>query len=122
VSPRIIAATIATPLLCGIFDFVAMVGSYIVCVRMLGIDEAIFLDKIGLWLEPRHINEGLVKSAVFGLIFSVVCTYKGFYTEGGAKGVGEATNQGVVLSMVTIIILDYYLTSLIRYYYQLTGG
>ncbi len=121
VSPRIIAAILATPLLCAIFDFVAMLGSYIVCVRMLNLDEAIFLDKIGQWLEPRHINEGLIKSAVFGLIFSVVCTYKGFFTEGGAKGVGEATNRGVVLSMVTIIILDYYVTSLIRYYYQLIG-
>jgi phospholipid/cholesterol/gamma-HCH transport system permease protein len=109
------------PLLTAIFDFVAMVGSWFLCVKLVGLDEAIFWDRIRATIEVRHIMEGLIKAAVFGLIFSIICTYRGFNTKGGAKGVGDATNQGVVQSMVMIIILDYFLTNIIRIFYQAFG-
>lgn len=121
VSPRVVAAIICMPLLTGIFDFVSIAGAYILCTGLLGLDPAIFLAKIAEWVNPIHINEGLVKSAVFGLCFAVICCYRGYYTKGGAKGVGEATNQGVVLSMVMIIVADYYLAHIIRIYYQYMG-
>lgn len=121
VAPRIIASVICMPLLTAVFDFVAMLGSWFLCVHLVGLDEAIFWDKIRGTLEVRHINEGLFKAAIFGLVFSTICTYRGFNTKGGAKGVGDATNQGVVQSMVMIIILDYFATNLIRIFYVATG-
>lgn len=121
IAPRIYAAVFCMPLLTAVFDFVAMVGTYLLCVHMLELDEAIFWEKIAFILDPRHINEGLFKSTVFGMVFAVICSYRGFFTSGGAKGVGEATNQGVVQSMVMIIILDYFLTNVIRIYYNLQG-
>lgn len=121
IAPRIYAAIICMPLLTAIFDFVAMIGSWFLCVRIVELDEAVFWDKVNSTIEVRHINEGLFKAAVFGLIFSVICTYRGFNTTGGAKGVGEATNRGVVTSMVMIIISDYFITNLIRVFYVLTG-
>ncbi|MCB0389871.1 MAG: ABC transporter permease [Bdellovibrionales bacterium] len=121
VMPRLVAAIITMPLLCGIFDFVAMLGSHVLCIQVLGLDEAIFWDKIALWINPKDINEGLIKSAVFGLTFATICTHAGYFTKGGAKGVGEATNTGVVNSMVLIIILNFIMTNLIRFYYTLTG-
>lgn len=121
IAPRIIATIICMPLLTAIFDFLAMLGSWFLVVKLVALDEAIFWDKVRSVLEFRHINEGLFKSAVFGLVFAVICTYRGFNTQGGAKGVGEATNRGVVTSMVMIIILDYFLTNLIRIFYLLIG-
>lgn len=121
VSPRILAAFVSMPLLCGVFDFVAMSGAYFLCVKTLGLDEAIFWDKIQLWLNPRDINEGLIKAAMFGLIFSSICTYRGYNTKGGAKGVGEATNTGVVYSMVMIIVMNFFMTNIIRFYYKVMG-
>lgn len=121
IAPRIVAAILCMPLLTAVFDFVAMIGSWFLCVKLVDLDEAVFLQKISDTIEIRHIMEGLFKSAVFGLIFAVICTYRGFNTTGGAKGVGEATNRGVVLSMVLIIIFDYFLTNLIRFYYLFTG-
>lgn len=114
VTPRIVAAIIGTPLLTGLFVFFAMIGTYVLCIHILELDEAIFWDKIAFWLNPRDINEGLMKGAIFGLIFSSICTYMGYNTEGGAKGVGDATNRGVVVSMVTIIVIDYFVTKLWR--------
>lgn len=121
IAPRIAAAVLCMPLLTAVFDFVSMVGSYLLCVKLVQIDEAVFWQKIRDMIEVRHINEGLFKAAIFGLIFSVICSYRGFYTTGGAKGVGEATNQGVVQSMVMIIILDYFTGNLIRLFYLVLG-
>lgn len=121
IAPRIYAAVICMPLLTAIFDAVAMLGSWFLCVKLVDLDQAIFWSKIQQVLEVRHIFEGFMKSAVFGLFFAGICSYRGFYTTGGAKGVGEATNRGVVLSMVMIIILDYFLTNLIRIFYLVTG-
>lgn len=121
IAPRILAAVVCMPLLTALFDFMAMVGSWFLCTQLVGLDHAVFMSKISSTVEFRHINEGLIKSAIFGLIFAIICTYKGFSTTGGAKGVGEATNRGVVVSMVSIIILDYFLMNLIRLYYLLTG-
>lgn len=114
VAPRILASLIATPLLCAFFDFVAMIGGYILVAFILDLDTAIFIEKTKFFVDPRDINEGLFKASVFGLFFSVICTYKGYNTKGGAKGVGDATNHGVVVSMVSIIILDYFLTKIIN--------
>lgn len=121
IAPRILAAVICMPLLTAVFDFVAMLGSWFLVVHLVELDEGVFMDKIRTTIEIRHINEGLLKAAVFGFVFSVICTYRGFHTKGGAKGVGEATNSGVVNSMVLIIILDYFLTNFIRIYYSAVG-
>lgn len=121
IAPRIIAATLCMPLLTAVFDFMAMVGSWFLCVKLVDLDEAVFMQKIADTVEVRHINEGLIKGAIFGIVFALICTYRGFYTTGGAKGVGEATNRGVVTSMVLIIVLDYFVTNLIRMFYMATG-
>jgi phospholipid/cholesterol/gamma-HCH transport system permease protein len=121
VSPRMVASIITMPLLCAIFDFVAMMGAHFLCITVLGLDQAIFWDKIQLWLKPGDIFQGLIKAAVFGVTFAAVCTNRGFNATGGAKGVGEATNQGVVNSMVLIIILNFLMTSFIRFFYAVMG-
>ncbi len=118
VSPRIIAATLVMPLLTGVFDFVAMAGCWLICVHLFGIDEASFWSTIREWLKPYHMYEGLFKAAIFGLFFAVICTERGYKTKGGAEGVGNATNEGVVTSMVLIIILDFFVTNLINVFYK----
>jgi len=121
VGPRILAAFITMPLLCAVFDFVAMIGSFFLCSVVLGLDAAVFWDKISSWIHPGDIFQGLFKAAAFGLVFTSICTHKGYTAEGGAKGVGEATNTGVVNSMVIIIILNFILTNFIRFFYVATG-
>lgn len=122
VSPRIFAATFVMPLLTGVFDFVAMFGCWLISIHLLGLDEAAFWDRTLLWIEPYHIYEGLFKSAVFGLFFAIICTHRGFTTTGGAAGVGTSTNRGVVLSMVMIIVLDFFVTNMINAFYGLKAS
>lgn len=117
VSPRLFAAVFVMPLLTGVFDFVAMFGSWLICIRLLEMDEAAYWERTALWLEPYHIFEGLFKAAVFGLFFAVICAHRGYTTKGGAEGVGNATNRGVVLSMVMVIVLDFFITNMINMFY-----
>ncbi len=122
VSPRILAAVLVMPLLTGVFDFVAMFGCWLISIHLLGLDEAAFWDRTTNWLEPYHIYEGLFKAAIFGLFFAVICTHRGYTTKGGAEGVGSATNRGVVLSMLMVIILDFFITNIINIFYAVKAS
>jgi phospholipid/cholesterol/gamma-HCH transport system permease protein len=112
VVPRFLAGLIMVPFLTVLFNLVGMVGCYIVGVELLNIDEGIFLEKVRWFVQPDDIYNGLLKSCVFGGILTLVGCYKGFYATGGARGVGLATTQSVVVSSVLILVADYILTAL----------
>jgi phospholipid/cholesterol/gamma-HCH transport system permease protein len=111
VVPRIIAGVFMLPLLTIVADFVGVIGGYFVGVGLLKINSGIYVAKMVEIVEFGDIFNGLVKAACFGLILSLVGCYKGFYTTGGAQGVGNATTQAVVIASVSILISDYFLTA-----------
>jgi phospholipid/cholesterol/gamma-HCH transport system permease protein len=110
--PRFIAGLVTVPLLTILFNLVGMVGCYSVGVGLLNIDEGVFYENVKWFVEPADIYNGLIKSCVFGGILTLVGCYKGFYATGGARGVGLATTQSVVVSSVLILVADYVLTAL----------
>lgn len=112
VTPRVVAAIFMLPLLTILSDFIGIVGGYIVGVKLLGVNEGAFISKMVKYMDLSDIYNGLIKAACFGLILSIVSCYKGFYTKGGAEGVGRSTTEAVVVSCVTILVSDYVLTSL----------
>lgn len=114
VVPRVVASFFALPLLCAIAIFVGNVGSYFTGVYILNIDPIIFFSHLQEFVELRDVAQGLIKSAVFGLIFSTIGTYKGYKTQGGAEAVGRSTNEAVVITLVLILVSDYFLTLVIR--------
>lgn len=109
VKPRIAAALLMMPLLTMTFDFVGIVGSYIAGVYVMHMSEPEFMVRLGDWVDWDDIWTGLFKALVFGLIMSSVACYKGYYTTGGAKGVGKATTTSVVVSSVTILIANFFI-------------
>ncbi len=112
VVPRFIAGLVMVPLLSALFTLVGMCGCYFVGVVLLGIDEGIFMSKVRWFIDPDDITSGLIKACAFGGILTMVGCYKGFYASGGARGVGLATTQSVVVSSVFILIADYFLTAM----------
>ena len=111
VVPRIIAGMVMVPALSLIFAMVAGIGSYLVGVGVLGIDEGAFMSRIQWYLDPYDFTQGFYKSIVFGLVITLVGCYKGYHASGGARGVGTATTQAVVIGSISIFILNYILTS-----------
>ncbi len=119
VVPRVVACVLMMPVLTMLFDVVGILGAYGVSVFGKGISAAVFLGRIKTWVDPEDIIGGLIKAAVFGLLISLIACYKGFNARGGAKGVGRATNEAVVMASVTVFIVDYFLSVLLASFWTI---
>lgn len=113
VKPRILASIIVLPLLTAIFDVVGVLGSYVVAIGVLGMDWPTFAVRLQQWVDWPDIAGGLLKGAVFGALIAMIACYKGFYTEGGASGVGRATTTSVVIASVSILVSNYFLSAVL---------
>ena len=109
--PRVVASMIAVPMLSSLFLFIGNVGSYIVGVKFLLIDEAVYLSKLSMFMFMSDIWQGIIKAFFFGFLVSIIGTYFGFQVKKGAEGVGKGTNYAVVWGMIMVLISDYFLTS-----------
>ncbi|MDR1922048.1 MAG: ABC transporter permease [Candidatus Adiutrix sp.] len=111
ISPRIIAGLIMLPLLTAVSDFTGILGGYIIAVAK-GVDPGQFIARIQDNVVLSDIFNGLIKSGAFGVILSSVGCYMGFYTKGGAEGVGRSTTKAVVISYVSILVSDFIMTAI----------
>ncbi|HEV7985861.1 MAG TPA: MlaE family lipid ABC transporter permease subunit, partial [Steroidobacteraceae bacterium] len=112
VAPRFIGGFIAMPLLTAIFDCVGIYGTQLIGVAMMRIPAGTFWSQTVNAVALRDINEGFIKSIVFGVACSLVAVYEGYNSEPTAEGVGLATTRTVVTSAVLILFLDYILTAM----------
>ena len=111
--PRILAGVIVLPLLALFSIMFGILGGYIVCVYKLSLNGEAFKIGIKDMLLLSDVYGGLIKASIFGFILTVVGSYKGYFTVGGAKGVGMATTQAVVVSSILIIITNYFLAAIL---------
>ena len=111
--PRILAATISVPLLCSVFNVVGIAGGYAVAVWNLGLSSGTFISVMREAVESVDVISGLVKSTVFGFCIAWIACYKGWTCGFGAVGVNRSTTSAVVTSSVVILVLDYFLTSIL---------
>jgi phospholipid/cholesterol/gamma-HCH transport system permease protein len=108
--PRFISGLIMLPALVIVTDIVGIMGGYFVTVTMFGTSSTSYMNATWDILKAQDIYNGLIKAAFFGAAFALISCYRGFYTKGGAEGVGKATIGAVVLSSMTILISDYFLS------------
>ncbi len=113
VTPKIIAGAIALPVLTLVFDVVGILGGYIVGVWLLGVNQGSYLGGMMRAAGVGDILGSLLKSLVFGLVMSWVCSLVGYRAKTTAEGIAAATTNAVVITTVTVLILDYMLTSLL---------
>jgi phospholipid/cholesterol/gamma-HCH transport system permease protein len=111
--PRFISMMIMLPVLTIFADIIGVFGGFVVSVYKLGIAPVVYQNDILDYMRIDDLFHGLIKSFFFGLIIVTVACYKGFNCEGGAEGVGRATTDTVVISMVMILVSDYFLTALL---------
>lgn len=112
VAPRILASVLVMPLLTILFVVVGVLASFLVGVAWYDVDVADFISKIQWVVSPSDLLAGCEKAMVYGLLFSGIGCYQGFHASGGAKGVGKATTVAVVISYVSILVADYFITYL----------
>ena len=112
VSPRLLAGTLMLPLLVLVADIIGVFGGYLVGVYKLGFNPAGYITRTWEYLEVMDVMSGLTKAAVFGFIITLMGCYNGYYSKGGAQGVGTATTNSVVSAAILILISNYIITAL----------
>ncbi len=106
VLPRVFALLVMMPLLYVYGCVTGLIGGMVVSAGMLDISPAAYMDRTVLALDWSHLGLGLAKSFVFGALIGMVGCYCGLYAQRNAAGVGVATTNSVVVSIVGIIVLD----------------
>ena len=110
VVPRVLASLAMFPVLTMVFNVIGYAGAYLIGVYVAGIPIGPFVEHTREFMNPSDIMHGLYKALVFGLIVSVITTWRGYSAFGGAKGVGEGTTRAVVWSSVAVLLADYVIT------------
>ena len=113
--PRFVACLVMVPMLTIITDLLGVLGGAFIAFLSLGITPEKYLENIVNYVDLNSFLSGIVKSVFFGIIIAIISCYQGFNTEGGAEGVGKATISAVVISSMTILVSDYFLTYLLTF-------
>ena len=111
VVPRFLGGVVAMPLLAAIFSMVGLLGAHLVCVSLLGVDVGSFWQQMQQSVEIADINEGIVKSVVFGIAASLLAVWEGYNAIPTAEGVGRATTRTVVNTAIVVLIFDFMITA-----------
>ena len=110
VTPRLLAGTVALPLLVLVADILGVAGGSIVSVYKLGFNPGSYMQNTWRYLEFIDVFSGLVKAAVFGFVVALMGCYHGYNSRGGAQGVGAATTNAVVSASILILAFNYMVT------------
>jgi len=112
-APRFIAGVVSMPILALVFSAVGILGAYVVAVLLIGVDAgnfwSIMQSRVDVW---RDLGNGIVKSAVFGIICTFVALYQGYEARATPEGVSQATTRTVVVSSLAVLGMDFILTAL----------
>jgi phospholipid/cholesterol/gamma-HCH transport system permease protein len=114
VAPRVVASFLMVPALTIIFVTCGWLGCFQVGTIREGLDPGNLTSMTNYFLDPPDFAEGLIKSAIYGTIVALISCFLGFTTSGGARGVGLAATRAVVISSVSMVILNYFVTELLN--------
>ncbi len=113
VVPRLLACFIMLPCLTLYGDFIGMIGGYFYNVVAMGVNRTIYVKNTLLYLELWDILSGVIKAAIFGVIIALIGCWQGLTAKGGAEGVGRATTRAAVISSISILIVNFFLSKLL---------
>jgi phospholipid/cholesterol/gamma-HCH transport system permease protein len=111
--PRVVAGVFMLPLLVLLGDALGIYGGYLVGVKLMQSNPVIYEQNTYQFLKMNDVWSGLIKAAVFGLILTLTGCVRGYYTTGGAEGVGRSTTAAVVSASLIILLTDFFLTKLL---------
>ena len=110
VVPRFVAIMISMPLLIAEAIVFGIIASYFIAVKFYNINSVWFLDHLNNYTGLEDIAFGMIKGFVFGILICLISCHQGLVVRDGAVGVGRGTTRAVVLSSLTILIFNFFLT------------
>ena len=112
VLPRVIAATLALPLLTVLANVLGIFGGLVIADAQYSISPHFYLQTVLQTVTVDDFLSGISKTFVFGWIIAMVGCFIAFETKGGTVGVGRATTSAVVVASISVLISDFFLTKL----------
>ncbi len=106
VFPRLVALTVALPLLTIIANFAALTGAAVVTWSYSGITFATFLARLQEAVDFSSVLAGMIKAPFMALIIGVVAAVEGLKVGGSAESLGKHVTQSVVKSIFVVILVD----------------
>ena len=112
-APRFWGGVIAMPILAAVFSAVGIMGSYLVGVKLLGLDEGAFWSQMQAGVDvQRDIVSSVIKSFVFGVAVTFTALFQGYHVKPTPADVARATTRTVVIASLLVLGLDFVMTAL----------
>ena len=120
VLPRLAAILVMMPVLTIIADLVGWFGGAIVAkyTHFISIEPEAYFAALRQFMEFKDVANGLIKAEIFGFGVVLVCCNIGLNTRGGPREIGAAVTRAVVVSLILILVLDYFVSDALM---QLSG-
>ena len=104
--PRLLAALVLLPTLVVLADATGLGSAYFVATKITDVTPEDFKTGLRLGFGTFQVVYSLLKAMLFGAAIALVCSYEGYITEAGAEGVGRSTARAVVITSMTVLVLD----------------
>jgi phospholipid/cholesterol/gamma-HCH transport system permease protein len=117
-TPRVVAMVTMVPLLVGVFDFVGLIGGSVTAYLTLRLGAVQFWTRAIKALQFGDLVQGIAKPVIFALIISTVGCYQGLRVRGGTQAVGRATIAAFVISSVSMIVVDLFLSKFLLFFFH----
>jgi len=116
IGPKSLAMVFCMPLLNGLFICAALGGTWLIAVKLLGLDSGIFFQDLYDGVDwEKDVVGTMIKAIVFGALVALIATYRGFTSGRSAEEVSRATTSTVVTASVWILLADFVVTSLWKF-------
>jgi phospholipid/cholesterol/gamma-HCH transport system permease protein len=112
VLPRVVAATFGLPMLTLFANGLGILGGLLIASQE-GIGANFYYQSVLNVVTLSDLVNGLIKTIFFGWTIAMVACYQGLHTTGGTVGVGRATTRTVVISSISVLVSDFFLTKVI---------
>ena len=115
VMPRMAAVAVMMPVLTIIGDLCGWYGGALVCkyTAAISVEPEAYFAALKRYMQMSDVWHGLAKAEVFGSAVVLVCCSIGLNTRGGPREIGSAVTKAVVVSLILILVLDYFVTKIL---------
>jgi phospholipid/cholesterol/gamma-HCH transport system permease protein len=112
VAPRVLATILVSLLLNGIVAFAGIMAGYFCAVYILHTSAGGFLSSFSIFAQPTDFIQSELKAGIFGLLAAAVASHQGLRAKRGPAGIGEAVNRSVVITGVSLFVLNVVITQI----------
>lgn len=103
---RVLATTLMLPLLVVYADGIALMGSFLMVNSFNDSGLLLYFNEVATSITYLDVFSSLIKSTLFGFAIGIISSYAGYNSSNGTTGVGKAANTAVVVSMISIFVID----------------